>query len=93
MRTAHHILPKQREALLAMLADETGALTRVPGGFFCPATRTDPVFTKRTINSLERDGLVKLDEPLCATRADLTDEGRAIATQLLEVTESKRGDA
>jgi hypothetical protein len=76
-----------------MLADETGALTRVPGGFYCPATRPDPVFTKRTVNSLERDGLVRLDAPLCTTRADLTDEGRAIATQLLEAEQAKDGAA
>lgn len=93
MPTKQAIPPLQRQALLSMLADPERALTRVPGGFYCPAGKQHPVFTGRTVKAMDRDGLVKLDAPLCTTRADLTAEGLAVATQLHEAEQAQRGAA
>jgi hypothetical protein len=93
MSNKHILPPLQRQALLSMLADPERALTRVPGGFYCPANWPHPVFTGRTIKAMERDGLVKLDAPLCTTRVEFTDEGAAIATQLHEADQAQAGAA
>ncbi|HDS1834352.1 TPA: hypothetical protein QEM98_000437 [Stenotrophomonas maltophilia] len=93
MSDKHTLPPLQRQALLSMLADPERALTRVPGGFYCPASRPHPVFTGRTVKAMERDGLVKLDAPLCTTRVDFTEEGLAIATRLHEADQAQAGAA
>lgn len=85
--------PLHRQALLSMLEDPERALTRVPGGFYCPANRPHPVFTGRTVKAMERDGLVKLDAPLCTTRVDFTEAGLAIATQMHEADQAQVGAA
>ena len=86
MTTLTETPPLQRQALLSMLADPDRALTLVPGGFFCPANRPHPIFTRRTIKAMERDGLIKVDAPFCTTRVEMTDQGLAIATQLQDAT-------
>lgn len=93
MPNKHILPPLQRQALLAMLADETGTLTRVPGGYYCPASKAHPVFTVRTINSMERDGLVAFEPPQFPTTITLSNEGRALARKLQETDRAKAGAA
>lgn len=88
-RSQHQLPPLHRQALLSMLADQDRALTRVPGGFFCPANRQHPVFTVRTVKAMERAALVSFDAPMCTARIDFTAEGLAVATQLHEAEEAK----
>lgn len=93
MKNRHNIPPLQRQALLAMVTDPSHALKRIPGGNYCPVNGSHPTFTCRTVNGMERDGLVDLDEPLCTTRVELTPEGLAIATQLHEAAQAQAGAA
>ncbi len=82
MQTPDTLPPLHRQALLAMLADPDKALTRVPGGFFCPANRPHPVFTGRTVKAMERSNLVKLDAAMCTSRVDFTNIGLQLASEL-----------
>lgn len=93
MPNKHTLSPLFRQALLAMLADPDGALTRIPGGYYCPKGTNHPVFTARTIRAMQRDGLVKLDAELCTSRVDFTNEGRAAAVQLKEALDAQAGAA
>ena len=93
MSHKHILPPMQRSVLLSMLGDPERSLSRVPGGYYCPTSQPHPVLTSRTVKAMARDGLVKLDEPLCTTRVDFTDEGMAIATQLHEAEQAQAGAA
>lgn len=75
------LTPLQRLALRAALAAPCHTLLRRPGGFGT-LTPGAAVFTARTINTLELDGLLEFDTLQFPTQASLSDEGRAIAQQL-----------
>ena len=93
MSTKHTLPPMQRSVLLYMLSDPEKSLSRVAGGYYCPTSLPHPVFTSRTVKAMARDGLVKMDEPLCTTRVDFTDEGMALAMQLHEAEQVQAGAA
>lgn len=81
--------PTLRAALLAALDTPTRTLRRGPGGFIAlgetiktSAPRTVQAFTKRAVNQLEREGLVRFDEPDFPSAVTLTAAGVAAAERL-----------
>ena len=86
-----HVTPLERSALLAALQAPNHTLPRVGNGFVAlPArrahsgpTEAHPV-TKRMALRLQRADLVQLDDDICPSRLTLTEEGHALARELLE---------
>jgi len=80
--TASHFTPTLKAALLAALSTPSHTLTRASGGF----TPVEPIvvqpFTRRAINMLERQGLVKFDNPDFPSAATLTGAGLQAARQI-----------
>jgi len=83
--------PLERSALLAALDAPNHTLRRYGSGFIAPPVRTavtGPVqthsVTKRMALRLQRADLVQLDDEYCPSSLTLTDEGAALARELLE---------
>lgn len=72
---------------MAALQSPTHTLQRTREGFV--STRAIAPVSRRCANGLERDGLFRFDNPGCPGAITLTEEGLAIAQQLLAVQTSK----
>jgi hypothetical protein len=90
MSATDHVTPLERSALLAALQAPNHTLRRFGNGFVAPPPRvatTGPVqtqcVTKRMAMRLERADLVRLDDAYCPSSLTLTDEGAALARELL----------
>lgn len=90
MTDTAHVTPLERSALLAAYQSPGHTLRRMGNGFIAaPARRatSGPLaahnVTKRMALRLERDQLVRLDDPHCPSAMTLTESGRALAQQLL----------
>ena len=89
--TAPRVTPLERSALLAAYGAPGHTLRRFAGGFVAPPPRaatTGPVqahsVTKRMALRLQRADLVQLDDDECPSRLTLTDEGVAVARELVD---------
>ena len=80
--------PLQRQALTALLADPDHALLRCRGGY-APLTGA-PVFTVRTVNGLQAEGLVTFEPAQFPNTIRLSRDGRTLAQALRK---AKRGKA
>ncbi|WP_164514600.1 hypothetical protein [Pseudoxanthomonas sp. SGT-18] len=95
-----HLQPMMRAALLAAYGTPTRTLKRGPGGYIAISgtIRTSgPVqyqaFTRRTVNRLDKAGLVTLDDPAFPTTVALNARGIAEAEQLIAAEKAKAGVA
>lgn len=89
--TAPHVTALERTALLAAYQAPAHTLRRFGSGFVAPPPRaatTGPVqahsVTKRMALRLQRADLVQLDDEYCPSSLTLTDEGAALARELLD---------
>lgn len=94
--TATAYTPTVRAALLAALDTPTHSLRRGCGGFIATGApirqsvpRTMPVFTRRVVNWLERDGLAEFDDPNSPSNVTLTADGLAAAQELKAAQQAK----
>ncbi|MDH7453550.1 hypothetical protein QF205_10800 [Luteimonas composti] len=89
--TAPRVTPLERTALLAAYGAPGHTLRRFGGGFVAAPPRAAttgtvqaPNVTKRMALRLQRADLVQLDDEYCPSYLTLTDEGVAIARELVE---------
>lgn len=87
--STQYILPTERAALLEALQSPTHSLVRTGSAYVARGKRTATsgeqrikAFTVRTINRLERDGLVHFDPPQFPERVTLNTHGLKLAEQL-----------
>jgi hypothetical protein len=79
--------PLQRQALLAALESPQRRFRRTCRGYLPDAPHSDAsgsaqAFTTRVMLSMERDYLVRFDDPRAPMRAELTSTGIRLAEQL-----------
>ncbi|WP_298580506.1 hypothetical protein [uncultured Luteimonas sp.] len=86
-----HVTPLERSALLTAYGAPGHTLRRFGSGFVAPPPRdatTGTVqahnVTKRMALRLQRADLVQLDDEFCPSSLTLTDEGAALARELLD---------
>jgi hypothetical protein len=96
--STQHILPTERAALLEALRSPTHSLVRAGRAYVArgdrPTTSGDQLvktFTPRTINRLERDGLVHFEPPRFPERVILNTHGLKLAEQLRAADDAKAG--
>lgn len=82
--------PLHRRVLHALITEPSRALKRMPGHLYCSATRPEITFTSRTVKAMHHLNLVKLDDPMCTSRVELSTQGLALARQLRDVAEQLR---
>ena len=85
MITLRDLKPLQRQALPHMLDAPAHALVRCKGGYTTAEASPEarPVFTIRTVNALQADGLVDFDQPMFPTCITLSTAGVKLAEQLV----------
>jgi hypothetical protein len=96
--TTEHIPPLERAALLEALRSPTHSLVRSGRAYVARSDRPNTsgdrlvkAFTPRTINRLERDGLVHFDPPQFPERVTLNAHGKRLAEQLRDADQAKAG--
>lgn len=96
--TTEHIPPLERAALLEALHSPTHSLVRTGAAYVARGRRTATsgdqlvkAFTVRTINRLQRDGLVHFDPPQFPERVTLNAHGKRLAEQLRDADQAKAG--
>lgn len=91
MHDTTQLKPLQRQALQTLLADSDHALLRCRGGYAPFAG--EPVFTVRTVNGLEAEGLVTFEPSQFPNTIRLSKEGRSAAQSLVKRRRAKASAA
>jgi len=91
MNATARVTPQERNALLAALQAPNHTLRRFGSGFVAPPPRAATSgtvqahnVTKRMALRLQRADLVQLDDEYCPSSLTLTEEGAALARELLQ---------